>query len=62
MSQHQTILDSLGVIDCVETTLAGLLVPEPDLHIVDRDQFATALQWLIKERTKLLKELRSQLR
>lgn len=58
MTQQEDILDDLKAINSIEATIANLLTPEPDLHLVDRQDFGIALAWLAKQRAKLYEQLR----
>lgn len=57
MTQKQDILEDLKAINCIEATIASLLVPERDLHLVDRQDLGIGLSWLAQQRAQLYDQL-----
>lgn len=57
MSRHTDAIDRLHEITCCLEAVTDLMVPEPDLHIVNRDKMALLLTFLLTEQRRAYENL-----
>lgn len=57
MSPRLDAIDRLHEITCCLEAVTDLMIPEPDLHVVNRDKMALLLSFLVTEQRRAYENL-----